>query len=126
MSNPDYPEGVTERDIDRIGEPFPLTEEMVENEEEEGDENMSEEELIKISKLIRQLANQLAKAEQMLREKENLHPYSLRQWYAGIAMQGFIGRVTKNQIDGLVLAEMAFTLADAMLEYERQEKDKDK
>lgn len=28
MSNPDYPEGVTERDIDRIGEPIPLTEEF--------------------------------------------------------------------------------------------------
>lgn len=27
MSDPNYPDGVTERDIDRIGEPFPLTEE---------------------------------------------------------------------------------------------------
>ena len=30
---PEYPEGVNERDIDRIGEPFPLT-------EEEDDENV--------------------------------------------------------------------------------------
>lgn len=27
MSNPNYPEGVKKRDIDRIGEPMPLTEE---------------------------------------------------------------------------------------------------
>ena len=27
MSNPNYPEGVTEKDIDRICEPMPLTEE---------------------------------------------------------------------------------------------------
>lgn len=27
MSNPNYPDGVTEKDIDNIGRPFPLTEE---------------------------------------------------------------------------------------------------
>lgn len=32
MSDPNYPEGVTEKDIDRIGEPFPLTEEESEKE----------------------------------------------------------------------------------------------
>lgn len=34
MSNPNYPEGVTERDIDRIGEPLPLTEELTPDRED--------------------------------------------------------------------------------------------
>ena len=45
---------------------------------------------------------------------------TLRQWYAGQALQGMLSRL---QADGSheceAIAEMAFTIADAMLEAEK-------
>lgn len=48
------------------------------------------------------------------------HPgMSLRQWYAGMAMQGLLASETEENDKGYSeLAEMAFKQADAMLEQE--------
>ena len=73
MSNPNYPEGVTERDIDRA---FPLTEEsdVCDVCFEEGCKTMQIQECdfndgkLAIAK-VEKLSSDLAKAEQLLKEK---------------------------------------------------------
>lgn len=46
---------------------------------------------------------------------------TLRQWYAGRAMQGILSSSSNRGGNKRIIAEAAFKMADAMLEYEEGE-----
>ena len=64
----------------------------------------------------------------MSRTYPELHGMSLRQWYAGMAMNGWLGSYVMEMGDDATqaiaaarVARVAFAIADAMLEFEANE-----
>ena len=55
----------------------------------------------------------------------NVYPESggmtLRQWYAGLAMQGFLSSDVKESLNERNTPQLAFAMADAMIAYELEE-----